>query len=100
MITKTTETSYVPQQSGSGVGTFNTLLTAEQVADLMQLDLSTIKKWTAKRKIPHYKIGNKAVRYDPKRIARWLNGKEIRSTGSDLKTSTTEKPDDMPQIDS
>ena len=50
-------------------------MTAEQVADYLQVDKKTIRKWTSERKIPNVKLGS-AVRYQKERIDTWLKSKE------------------------
>lgn len=50
-------------------------MTAEQVADYLQVDKKTIRKWTSERKIPNVKLGG-AVRYQKERIDAWLKSNE------------------------
>lgn len=47
------------------------LLTAQQVADRLQLKLSTIRNWTHIRYIPHIKIRG-TVRYRWAEIETWI----------------------------
>ena len=53
-------------------------MTAEQVADYLQVDKKTIRNWTSEGKIPSVKIGS-AVRYPKERIDNWLKTKEKNS---------------------
>jgi len=50
-------------------------MTAEQVAEYLQLDIKTIRNWTSENKIPFVKLG-RAVRYPKTRIDNWLKTKE------------------------
>ena len=54
-------------------------MTAEQVAEYLQLDIKTIRNWTSENKIPSIKLGG-SVRYPKNRIDNWLNSKEKKST--------------------
>ena len=54
-------------------------MTADQVADYLQLDIKTIRNWTSERKIPFVKLGG-AVRYPKERIDNWLKSKEKSSS--------------------
>lgn len=54
-------------------------MTAEQVAEYLQLDIKTIRNWTSENKIPSVKLGG-SVRYPKSRIDNWLKTKEKKST--------------------
>lgn len=50
-------------------------MTADQVADYLQLDIKTIRNWTSENKIPFVKLGG-SVRYPRERIDDWIKSKE------------------------
>lgn len=47
------------------------LLTAKQLSELLQVDLSTVYLWTHTEFIPHYRLG-RAVRFREKDVEAWL----------------------------
>jgi excisionase family DNA binding protein len=50
------------------------LLKAAEIAEYLSVTLSTIRKWTHYKFIPHVKIG-RVVRYDLSVIDEWLDSK-------------------------
>jgi len=46
-------------------------LTAKQLSEYLQVDLSTVYLWTHSEFIPHYKLG-RSVRFLEKDIMQWL----------------------------
>ena len=50
-------------------------MTAEEVANYLNLEIKTIRNWTSEGKIPSVKLGS-AVRYQKERIDMWLKSKE------------------------
>ena len=50
------------------------LLTPEQVAEMLQVKVSTLYSWTHQRKIPHLKVG-RLVRFSRKDLEQWLQTK-------------------------
>lgn len=53
-------------------------MTAEQVAEYLQLDIKTIRNWNSENKIPYVKLGG-SVRYPKERINNWIKSKEKKS---------------------
>ena len=47
------------------------LLTAKQLSDLLQVDLSTVYLWAHTDFVPHYKIG-RCVRFREADVMEWL----------------------------
>ncbi len=41
------------------------LLTCSEAADLLRIQVQTLRKWTSQRRIPFVKINGRAVRYRP-----------------------------------
>lgn len=65
----------------------NSLLTPDQIAEVLGVKLSTIYQWTHQGYIPHFKVG-RLVRFDLRVIELWLQrlSKAGRTTkGLDLK---------------
>lgn len=52
------------------------LLTPKQLAELLQIKLSTVYKWAHFGYIPHIKMGD-LIRFKEKRIEQWLD-KRVR----------------------
>ena len=49
------------------------LVTAQVIADYLNVKVRTIHKWTQEETIPHYRLSPKAIRYDLNEIERWLD---------------------------
>ena len=49
------------------------LLTAEEVAELLSVDRSTVYDWARAGTIPSYRMG-RVVRFDPEQLEHWLGG--------------------------
>lgn len=47
------------------------LLTAKQLSELLQINLSTVYLWTHTEFIPHYKMGT-SIRFAEKDVEAWL----------------------------
>ena len=59
------------------------LLTPGQVADMLQVKLSTIYAWTHQREIPHFKVG-RLVRFTRAGVEDWLRAKQREPQKVDL----------------
>jgi excisionase family DNA binding protein len=55
---------------------YETLLNVEQVAQMLGLSVSTIRKWVLIRYIPYRKIG-KAVRFSASEIQGWIKKRSV-----------------------
>lgn len=53
------------------------LLTIEELAEQIQVSKHTLYKWVAANKIPHIPMPNRAVRFDPVAIEKWLKSRTI-----------------------
>jgi len=51
------------------------LLTPREVADLIQVPISTVYQWVFYQKIPVVKISNRLLRFDYDQICEWLAAK-------------------------
>ena len=58
------------------------LYNPKQLADFLQVHQETIRTWVAQRKIPHYKIGRKSLRFDLDQIRKWLQDRHIEPSAS------------------
>jgi excisionase family DNA binding protein len=56
--------------------TIETLLNAEQVAEMLGLSIATIRKWVLIRYIPFQKLGS-SVRFSASEIKEWQQSKTI-----------------------
>ena len=55
------------------------LLTPEQVAKRLQVDVQLLNKWRSARKGPKFvKVGHK-VRYDPVELQKWIDGQQVET---------------------
>ena len=63
------------------------LLTTKQLAAFLQVREDTIRTWVAQRKIPHYKIGKKSLRFDPDEIREWLQDRYRKAAPSSKNVS-------------
>lgn len=54
-----------------------TLLTIKDLCEKMSVPKSTMYKWVAEEKIPHIKMPNSGVRFDPIKIEQWLKIRTI-----------------------
>ena len=52
------------------------LLTAPQLAELLNMARTTLYEMAANGRIPHIRIGS-SIRFDPAATARWLRSREI-----------------------
>ena len=48
------------------------LMTMQEVAEYLQCSLSTVRRWVARGKVPHYRMG-KLVRFRRAELDRWLD---------------------------
>ncbi len=48
------------------------LMTVQEVAEYLQCSLSTVRRWVARGKVPHYRMG-KLVRFRRAELDRWLD---------------------------
>lgn len=51
------------------------LLTSKQLSELLQVNLSTVYKWTHMGFIPHVKLG-KSIRFNKQDVERWLSERQ------------------------
>jgi len=58
----------------TGIGEIE-LLTPEQVAEMLQVKLSTVYSWTHQRVIPYFKVG-RLVRFTRSGIEKWLQERQ------------------------
>ena len=51
------------------------MLTAKEVAEWLNVEVITIRKWTSTKKIPFVKLSGKAVRYPEHLLIEWITEK-------------------------
>ena len=59
------------------------LVSAQVIADYLNVKVRTIHKWTQEETIPHYRLSPKAIRYDMNEIERWLDANRNSFTFND-----------------
>jgi len=45
----------------------------DSAAEFLGVSPRTIEKWTQEKRIPHYKISHRCVRYDVVKLVEWMN---------------------------
>lgn len=51
------------------------LLKAQEVADRLSVDPTTVYRWAWEKKIPSVKLPGKVLRFDPEALDEWLKEK-------------------------
>ncbi len=54
----------------------NSLKSINDIAVLLNVEVSTIYSWVHTRRIPYYKLG-RLIKFSPKDIERWLQEKKV-----------------------
>jgi len=52
------------------------LLTADEVAERLSVDPSTVRAWARAGDLPAYRLG-RVLRFDPELVDRWLSGQMV-----------------------
>jgi excisionase family DNA binding protein len=60
------------------------LLTAKQVADLLEVQVSTVYDWVYRKRIPYVKLG-RLIRFKKTELFRWVDSRQIRPHGASPK---------------
>ena len=61
------------------------MMTVDQVARWLGINIFVLYHWTNEKKIPHYRLGDgkrPRIRFDPQEIHKWLE--EHRTAASDI----------------
>jgi len=67
------------------------LITAQVLAEALDLSVETIWKYTRQKKIPYVELGNKQYRYKLDDVIGALTGSTVKETTSEYKTELTKK---------
>lgn len=67
------------------------LITAQVLAEALDLSVETIWKYTRQKKIPYVELGNKQYRYNIDDVIRALTGATVKEKASDYKNEPTKK---------
>jgi excisionase family DNA binding protein len=51
------------------------LLTAEQVAEIIRVNIAVLYQWTHRGAIPHIKISKRMIRFREEEVMEWLDSK-------------------------
>ena len=52
------------------------LLTVQQIADYLHVFVQTVYRWSSEGQIPCFKISKRMVRFDLKKVKKWLATRE------------------------
>ena len=53
------------------------------VAELLQVKVGTLYSMVSRREIPHVRVSNRLVLFDPEHLKSWLKDKEIEVTAAE-----------------
>lgn len=68
-----------------------TLLTTQELSDLLRVDVGTIRRWTREGKLPHLRIGPKTVRFSWPAVMQAMEAEQQRPS-SDACSDTMPEP--------
>lgn len=57
------------------------LVTYREAAELLGIAPSTLRVWTSQKRVPFYKLNNKATRYSPSELKTWLESQHVAPVG-------------------
>ncbi len=76
----TAEKKKGPVKAMSAIQESQDLLTPEQVAKRLQVEVQLLNKWRSARKGPKFvKVGHK-VRYDPVELQKWIDAQQVQTS--------------------
>ncbi len=90
-IVKRSMAPFGETSDGSMSGSYPPYMTAEQIADYLQVEVKTIRKWTSEGRIPHSKLSG-AVRYQKEEI-----DAAIKAGTFQVKRATSQKKKRVPK---
>jgi excisionase family DNA binding protein len=53
------------------------LMTIQEASDMLGLSVETLYKRCQKKNIPHYKLGNRTIRFSKEVLERWLKANQV-----------------------
>jgi len=53
------------------------LLTVREAAQILGIKEQTLHLWASQRRIPHYKLGKKAVRFKEEELTAWIDARRV-----------------------
>ena len=56
-------------------------LTYQAAADLIGVNVSTLRSMVCRKQVPHYRLGKKLVRFDRDELERWLAAHSVAANG-------------------
>lgn len=57
----------------------NKPLTVKEVAELLEVSVDVVYDMVRKKKIPHFRVGNRLIRFQADSIQRWMNEQEQKN---------------------
>ena len=61
------------------------LLTAEEVADFLSVDPATVYRWVEAGRLPAFRLGPGAIRFDPDAVEAWVIGQKVGQPSRDVR---------------
>ena len=56
------------------------LLTVREAAEILGIKEETLHLWASQRRIPHYRLGRKAIRFKEAELTAWLEARRIEAS--------------------
>jgi excisionase family DNA binding protein len=53
------------------------MLTYQSAADLLGVKLATLYAWVTQRRVPHFKLGRRCVRFSHSELTTWLQARAV-----------------------
>jgi excisionase family DNA binding protein len=57
------------------------LINYREAAELLGVKPHTVQIWTSQKRIPHIKLGGRAVRYDRDELDKWVASQHVEPVG-------------------
>jgi excisionase family DNA binding protein len=49
----------------------------ERAAELLDVPIKLLQKWTSQKRVPHVRLGPRIVKFDEAELARWIEDRRI-----------------------
>ena len=61
----------------AGMRTAKQFLTYDEAASLLAVRKETLYSWVCTRRVPHYRISGRLVRFDPDELVAWVEARRV-----------------------